>query len=314
MTEIENIEQSNSLEMTSSFPPYIPLSLYGELIKIKQTLLLLYTGILTYFITAWPTLEFFTLFWLIFSLFFAISGSTLFNMYIDRDIDALMERTKQRAVPSRQVRPSTVLKHGFIFTGGGILTAMFFINWVTGLVIFLGSFFDVIIYSIWLKRRTKYSILFGGVAGGLPAIAGCTAATGTINLTTVLFGLFVITWIPLHILTLALLQKNLEGYKNAKVPMWPVVSGPIQTIRVITTSALLITVVVVLTAISLNIHLFFLFPLFILNLYVIYLSIKNFRHPSEGITFRLFKLASVIMVFSFLWLLIGVVMTDVFFN
>ncbi|MFX1511446.1 MAG: protoheme IX farnesyltransferase [Promethearchaeota archaeon] len=307
MDGIDTLENSNSLGTTPSYPPFIPISLYGELIKIKQTMLLLYTGVLTYLILSWPSINVITLVWLNFSLFFTISGATLFNMYIDRDIDAQMERTKKRALPSGQIRPSTVLKHAFIFNGGGFLAAGIFINWMTGLVIFLGLFFDVIVYSIWLKRRTRYSIIFGGIAGGLPAIAGYTAATGTINVIAILFGLFVVAWIPLHILTLALLPENLEGYKNANIPMWPVTNSKNQTMRVIAISGLINAIVAIFISILLQIHFSTLILVSIFVSCLVILSFKNLKQPSDATTFIIFKGASMIMVTAFFLWFIGMI-------
>ncbi|MHA1942564.1 MAG: heme o synthase, partial [Candidatus Hodarchaeales archaeon] len=292
----------------------IPFFLYGDLIKSKQTLLLVYTTFFAYLITAWSSKFDLSVFlWLIVGVFFAISGSTLLNMYIDRDIDSIMERTKNRALPSGKVPPSTVQKHGFLFTLAGILAVGFFVNLLTMVVVFLGAFFDVVIYSYWLKRRTRYSIIFGGVAGGLPALAGITAVTGSITPVGVMMALFVLCWIPLHILTLALLPKNLRGYRNANVPMWPVVRSEVETILVITLSAVLSAVLVVMSGIALKIDLVLMIPLLGFNLFILFQSLKNFRNPCPKRTFKIFKMASVLMAFAFFWLFVGVVFTSIFF-
>jgi protoheme IX farnesyltransferase len=289
----------------------LSFSLYGELIKSKQTFLLVYTAIFAYLISAWTTtgINLSQLLWVTVGLFFAISGSTLLNMVIDRDIDALMERTKDRPIPSGRMPVSTALKHGLLFTFAGILSVGIFINIVTMVVVFLGFFFDVVVYSIWLKRRTKYSIIFGGIAGGLPAIAGRAAVIGTIDIVSITMALFVLCWIPLHILTLALIPKNLKGYKDAKVPMWPVVSSKEQTIRVISISAILSASAVILTGIFLEIYLLLLFPLIVFCSYVILQSLANLDQPSDQRTFKLFKLASMFMAIAFLWLFIGIIIS-----
>lgn len=318
MARIDSPEDSHDSQVyehikASAYHP-LSFSLYGELIKSKQTFLLLYTGIFTYIISVWGTGIVLTDFiWLILGLFFAISGSTLLNMYVDRDIDALMERTKDRPLPSRRIPPSTVLKHGILFTTAGILAIGVFINLITMIVVFLGFFFDVVIYSLLLKRRTRLSIIFGGIAGGLPAVAGRTAAIGTIDMVAILMGLFVLCWIPLHILTLALIPKNLRGYQKANVPMWPVISSKTQTIRVITLSALLCALLIVLTGIALQLHFIAMFPLLGFSAFIVYKSVVNLKHPSDDLTFRIFKLASMYMVFAFLWLFIGVVLNQVLF-
>ena len=288
-----------------------PVFLYGELIKSKQTFLLLYTTFFAYLITAWTSgFDLSILLWVNVGVFFAISGSTLLNMYIDRDIDALMERTKDRALPAGKIPPTTVLKHGILFSTAGILLVGVFVNVLTMVVVFFGAFFDVVIYSLWLKRRTRYSIIFGGIAGGLPALAGQTAASGVIALSGVLMGLFVLCWIPLHILTLALLPKNLEGYRNAKVPMWPVVNEG-QTIKVITVSAIISVSVIAITGLSLNIHVLALFPLFFFSFHIFRQSLINLRNPTQLRTFKIFKMASMLMALAFLWLFLGVIISSI---
>ena len=289
---------------------FIPFFLYGELIKSKQTFLLVYTTFFAYLVSAWTIGINFTIFaWLMVGVFFAVSGSTLLNMYIDRDIDALMERTKDRALPSGKVPAKTVLKHGILFVTGGVLAIGFFVNFLTMIVVFLGAFFDVVVYSILLKRRTRFSIIFGGIAGGLPALAGQTAATGYIDLSGILMALFVICWIPLHILTLALLPKNLEGYRNAEVPMWPVVNQS-QSVKVITFSAIISVLLIAITGIILNIHTVLLIPLFVFMFHIFSQSIFNLRNPTQRRTFKIFKMASILMALAFLWLFIGVVLTQ----
>jgi heme O synthase-like polyprenyltransferase len=112
-------------------------------------------------------------------------------------------------------------------------------------------------------------------------------------------------------LTLALLPKNLEGYRNAKVPMWPVVSSETQTIHVITVSAILSAALTLLSGIILEIHMLILLPLIGLNIYIIYQAVLNLRDPSQDRTFKIFKMASMLMAFAFLWLFVGVVVSFV---
>ena len=313
MKELEIPLQTQEYEDVTPYKyPPLSFSTYGELIKSKQTFLLLYTAIFTYLISAWQIQVFSLLsfIWFTICLFFAISGSTLLNMYVDRDIDALMERTKDRPLPSRRIPPSTVLKHGFFFTTAGILAVGIFVNILTMVVVFLGFFFDVVVYSLLLKRRTRLSIIFGGVAGGLPAIAGRTAVIGAIDIPAILVGLFVLCWIPLHILTLSLIPKNIEGYKNANVPMWPVVTSQTQTMYVVTFSAILSASIIVITGVALQINVLVLLPLVFFCTYILFQAFANLKQPSHKRTFKIFKLASIFMAFSFLWLFVGVVITS----
>lgn len=290
--------------------PFLPIQMYLNLVKGKQTLLLVYTAAFAYLITALQfTFNFFTFFWLLVALTLTIAGSTLFNMYIDRDIDAIMERTKNRPLPSGKIAPSTVMKHGFFFTGAGLFCSLIYLNLITTIAIFLGFFFDVIIYSLVLKRRTKYSIIFGGIAGGLPAIAGRTVLINSVDVISILLGFFVISWIPLHILTLALLPANLKGYSEAKIPMWPVVSGERQTIYIITLSAILSAILTVITGFLLEIDPLWIIPLAFFSSYIIAIAVRNLSTPTTLRTFKLFKVASIYMALTFILLFIGLLLT-----
>ena len=295
------------------------LSLFGELIKARQTVLLLYTGVLSYLITAFDLvrpIDGLNLLHLSISLYLAVSGATVLNMYIDKDIDAIMERTKDRPLPSGKVTASTVLIVGTVLTVSGIFLAFLTLNLITAILIFFGFFFDVVVYSILLKRRTKYSIIFGGVAGGLPAWAGRTAILGSLpgieffglDWIGFLFLIFILAWIPVHILTIALIPKNFKGYKDAGIPMWPVVSSEKQTMRVIAIGAFLSSVALYEVAQILDANAIIRIIWGILCLIIIGLAIKDLIKPSNKLTFLIFKIASLYMIVGFLMVLLGVIL------
>jgi len=297
------------------------LTLFGELIKARQTVLLLYTGVLSYLITVFglvPEIEinWFNLLHLAISLYLAVSGTTVLKMYIDRDIDAIMERTKDRPLPSGKVTASTVLIVGTVLTVSGVVLAFLSLNLVTAIIIFFGFFFDVVVYSILLKRRTKYSIIFGGIAGGLPAWAGRTAILGSLpgikffglDWVGFLFLIFILAWIPVHILTIALIPKNFKGYKDAGIPMWPVVSSEKQTMRVIAIGAFISSVALYEVAQILDANSIIRIIWGVCCVIMIILVVKNLIKPSNKITFLIFKIASLYMVLGFLLVLIGVIL------
>jgi len=287
------------------------LTLFGELIKGRQTILLVYTGVFSYFITAASfavEINWFNLLHLAISLYLAVSGTTVLNMYIDRDIDAIMERTKDRPLPSGKITASTVLIVGTVLTVVGIFLAFLTLNWLSALIVFLGFFFDVVIYSIWLKRRTKWSIIFGGIAGGLPAWAGRVAITGSLDWIGFLLLFFILTWIPVHILTIALIPKNFEGYKKANIPMWPIVSSKAQTMRVIAIGAFFSSVALYVVMLISDANGIIRIIWGFMSLFIIILSIKNLIKPTNKLTFIIFKIASLYILFGFLLVLLGVIL------
>lgn len=287
------------------------LSLFGNLIKARQTILLVYTGVLSYFITVVSEateINWFNLLHLAISLYFAVSGTTVLNMYIDRDIDAIMERTKDRPIPTGKITPSTGLIMGIVLTALGVFLSFLTLNWLAAVIIFFGFFFDVVIYTVLLKRRTKYSILFGGIAGGLPALAGRVAITGTLDWIGFLFLIFILAWIPVHILTIALIPRNFKGYTDAGVPMWPIVSSKTQTMRVIAIGAFLSSVALYEVARLLGANGIIRIIWGILCLIMIGLAIIDLIKPSNKLTFLIFKIASLYMILGFLLVLLGVIL------
>lgn len=285
---------------------YISPPALSNLIKFKQTSLLVFTGIIAYLISSWQT-NTPVLYFLIFivGIFFAVSGSTLLNMYFDRDIDALMGRTMFRPLPTGTIKESTVLIYGILMSIAGILIVSFD-NILTAVVVFLGVVIDSFIYSVLLKRRTKYSILFGGIAGGLPAIAGRVAFTNNLDLVAILLGLLIIAWVPIHILTLALIPKNLEGYKNAHIPMWPVVSSTEETCRIIALSAIASTLSYLLCVVFLGDNLLICLPIIVFGICLIGISFVNLIRPKPDLAFKTFKMASIFLFGAFFSLFFGI--------
>ncbi len=114
---------------------------------------------------------------LILSLFLAISGSTILNMWYDHDIDTVMNRTHNRPLAAGTVGLREALRLGLVLSllGVGLAIAM---DPLYGLVVFAGLFFDVVVYTIWLKRKTCWSIVWGGISGGMPILAGRVLAIG----------------------------------------------------------------------------------------------------------------------------------------
>jgi protoheme IX farnesyltransferase len=131
------------------------LKLYWPLIKSLQTALLLVTGITGYVSARCPVTTWQTFAGLTISLFLTVSGSTILNMWYDRDIDAKMNRTNKRPLPSGKLNPNEALALGLIVSAMGVGLALS-MSIIFGVVVFAGIFIDVVIYTIWLKRKTPW--------------------------------------------------------------------------------------------------------------------------------------------------------------
>src|SRR4030043_1270296 len=181
------------------------------LIKSLQTGLLLSTGVAGY-LSAHTTPDLGVLCGRSVSLFLAISGSTILNMWYDCDIDTVMNRTHNRPLATGKVSKQEALWLGLILSFAGVGWAVVF-DGLYGLVVFAGLFFDVVVYTIWLKRRTSWSIVWGGISGGMPILAGRVLAIGQVDFIGILLMMAVLFWIPTHILTF-----NMRYYEDYQTP------------------------------------------------------------------------------------------------
>ena len=154
---------------------------------------------------------------------FAGAGNVL-NCYLDRDIDGLMRRTRRRPLPSGRVTPVAALALAFVLASVPFAVFALWVNVLAGALAAFGALYYVIVYTVWLKRRTPHNVEIGGVAGAMPALVGWAAATGSLSLPAVLLSALVFFWTPTHFWSLALITG--EDYASAHVPMLPVVAGP----------------------------------------------------------------------------------------
>lgn len=279
------------------------MALYKPLIKSPQTGLLLTTGVAGYLSARCPILNPLTLFALAGSLFFSISGSTILNMWHDRDIDAKMERTCLRPIPSERVSHREALFLGLILSTLGVGWA-FLLNPLYGTVIFAGLFFDVIVYTIWLKRRTAWSIIWGGVSGGMPILAGRILGLGGFDWVGVLLALAILFWIPTHIMTFNL--RYADDYSRAGVPTFPSRYGIRATRIVIAISSILAGASISLATYGIGLNWGFMRVLLVLSVGLVALAIGSTIQPSERLNFGLFKYASLFMLLAMIIMVVEV--------
>ncbi|MGB0671836.1 MAG: heme o synthase [Rhodospirillales bacterium] len=156
-------------------------------------------------------------------------ASGAINMWYDRDIDAHMDRTMNRPIPAGRMNPVSALVFGTALAVFSVLAMGAFINWVAAGLLAFTIFFYVIIYTVWLKRRTPQNIVIGGASGALPPVVGWAAATGSVGLEAVILFAIIFAWTPPHFWALALFRSG--DYERAGVPMLPVVAGIEETKR-----------------------------------------------------------------------------------
>ena len=163
------------------------------------------------------------------------------NMWYDRDIDALMTRTRDRPIPAGRMDPSETLAFGVVLSIGSVLTMALAVNFAAAALLALSIGFYVFVYTMWLKRRTPQNIVIGGAAGAFPPMIGWSAVTGDVGLASIALFLIIFMWTPPHFWALALFRAG--EYARAGVPMLPVVAGTRATkLHILAYSALLVPV------------------------------------------------------------------------
>ncbi len=270
------------------------IGLYWPLIKSSQTGLLLSTGIAGY-LSAHTPFHLPVFLGLCVSLFLAISGSTILNMWYDRDIDRVMDRTHNRPLASGKISQQGAFRLGIVLSAAGVVWAAA-IQPLFGLVVFAGLFFDVIVYTIWLKRRTCWSIVWGGISGGMPILAGRALATGRIDLTGILLTMSILFWIPTHILTFSM--RYFEDYQAAKVPTFPSTFNFETTRAIIALSAIIAAASIGVAGVMIGVQAGSLRLMAVLSAGLLLLSFATIARPSECVNFGLFKYASLYMLSS----------------
>jgi protoheme IX farnesyltransferase len=154
-------------------------------------------------------------------------GANAVNMYLDRDIDDVMARTRLRPIPGGRMLPRRVLAFGVLLAVAATWLLGQFVNPLTAALALGGFYFYVFVYTRWLKRTTPQNIVIGGAAGAFPPLVGWAAVTGRIDLAAVYLFLIVFFWTPPHFWALALLKQR--DYGRAGVPMAPLVWGERET-------------------------------------------------------------------------------------
>ena len=154
-------------------------------------------------------------------------GANAVNMYMDRDIDDRMARTRLRPIPSGRLGPLSVLAFGVALATAATALFAWFVNPLSAALALGGFYIYVFVYTRWLKRRSPQNIVIGGAAGAIPPLVGWAAVTGSIDLTAVYLFLVIFYWTPPHFWALALLKQR--DYGRAGVPMAPLVWGERET-------------------------------------------------------------------------------------
>lgn len=224
------------MSLSLTHPPVTTVGDFLALLKPRVMSLVIFTG-LAGIVAAPGSVHPLTAFTALLCIAVAAGASGCLNMAYDSDIDGLMSRTAKRPIPMGHIGRDEALIFGWILAIGAVATMGLFVNFLAGGLLAFTVFVYVMVYTLWLKRRTAQNIVIGGLSGALPPAIGWAAVTGDLSLAPVLLVAIIFMWTPPHFWALALF--GCRDYAKAGVPMLPVVAGKQETRRQIVIYSLL---------------------------------------------------------------------------
>ena len=220
---------SKAFSHVGSRPSRTTLGAYVALTKPRIIELLLITTVPVMVLAAdgWPNT--WLVVWTVVGGTLAAGGANAINMYIDRDIDQLMERTRNRPLVTGRIAPRDALVFAIALEIVAFVVLALSSNVLAGAIAISATLFYVFIYSLWLKRTTRQNIVIGGAAGAAPVLVGWAAVTNSVSWSAVVLFLVIFLWTPPHFWALAI--RHADEYRAASVPMLPVVETLSRTVR-----------------------------------------------------------------------------------
>ncbi|MBI3752783.1 MAG: protoheme IX farnesyltransferase [Deltaproteobacteria bacterium] len=242
---------------------------------------------------------------LILATMMASASASCFNHYFDMDIDAVMHRTQQRPIPSRQIDSSRKpLFIAAILFAASILVSFKALNYMVSLHLFLGALVYALIYTVWLKRRSWLNIIIGGLAGSFAVLAGGASAAPGLCLPPVLLAVTIFFWTPSHFWSFAIVHR--EEYAKAGIPMLPVVIGDARTAGYILLNTLFLVASSFLPSYFGHFGIFYTITAMTVGAFFIIRNIQLLKNPGKEIALKNFKASMLYLGALFLSVIIDV--------
>ncbi len=212
--------------MVNADAPQSSVSDFFALMKPRVMSLVIFTGFAGMYLAGGdvhPILALISLF----AIAAGAGASGAINQWYDRDLDALMSRTRERPIPAGKVKPEEALALGIVVSALSVLLLSLASNFLAGGLLAFTIFFYAVVYTVWLKRSTPQNIVIGGAAGALPPMVGWVSISGSITLEPIILFCLIFVWTPPHFWSLAIVKN--EDYQAANIPMLPVTAGSEET-------------------------------------------------------------------------------------
>ncbi|MBI3814658.1 MAG: protoheme IX farnesyltransferase [Nitrospinae bacterium] len=224
------------------------------------------------------------------------AGAGALNHFFDRDIDRIMERTNTRPIPSGSIKnPSAVFWTGLFLVISSMIISSIALNFIVALHLFFGAFVYVVVYTLWLKRRSRWNIVIGGLSGSFAVLAGGASATPELCLPPVLIAVIMFLWTPSHFWSFAIVRK--DEYKKAGVPMMPVVVGNVKTAVYVLLNTVLLVIASILPYWFGHLGVLYLTIAVISGVYFLARNIEMIYNPVKEVAWKNFKASMVYMSF-----------------
>jgi protoheme IX farnesyltransferase len=268
---------------------------YAALLKPRVMSLVVFTGMVGMFLAP-GHLHPMAAFVAILSIALGGGAAGAMNMWLERDSDARMDRTRHRPIPSGRISAGDALHFAILCAVTSVVLMACAANLLAAALLLLAILFYVLVYTLWLKPRTPMNIVIGGAAGALPPVIGWVAVTGNISILPVLLFFLIFLWTPPHFWALALVMS--DDYRRAGIPMLPVTAGRDVTVRHIAWYTLLLLPVSLLPYVLDLAGGFYASGALALGLGFIYYSLRlrqtqELRHAMPVFTYSLFYLFGV---------------------
>jgi protoheme IX farnesyltransferase len=264
---------------------------YFEVTKPKIWILLAFTAFGGFVVASGKEMSWITGIVMLLAVILGSAGANTLTNYIDRDIDAVMNRTKLRPLPTHRISPaSRALIFGLVLSVVSLLLAASLLNFLSFIFLLLGIFDNVIIYSRIMKRRSPLNIIMGGFSGGMPVLIGYVAVTNEVTIFSLLLAAIVVIWTPAHIWSLALHSK--EDYAKVNVPMLPVVVKERTAVRIIAIASILMVVFSLVIPLYYPLGLIYFISAAILGVAMLVLNLWLFLKPTKEVSWIVFKASS----------------------
>ena len=233
----------------------------------------------------WPSV--WLMVWTVVGGWLAAAGANAINMYIDRDIDKLMERTKNRPLATGAIRPRNALVFAITLEIVAFVILLAGANLLAACLAMSATAFYVFVYSLWLKRSSKQNIVIGGAAGAVPVLVGWAAVTNSLGWAPVVLFVIIFLWTPPHFWALAI--RHTEDYRAAGVPMLPVVASMKETIRSMIAYSVVLTVSTLVLVPVANLGLIYGITALVFGVAFVIGTIALGSNPTEARSMRLFS-------------------------